>query len=368
MIPELNGDFLQWLRGFYYVAKTGSVRRAAELMHRNPSTISYQLRSLETELNTVLFDRYKKSLQITPEGKKLLGTQLKGVSALLDRLAVECRSEICCDEEKQKELFERVADEVGLIKIEEERYCRHPLVYLMEAADDICYQIMDIEDANQKQWLTLDKLKYYINKDENISLDIKNKLMQNTQTTSGNNNYSKKEWVSFRTTLLSHLMEVATNNFVEKLGDIVRGEYNNELIEDNDGVAKLLKYITREYILSNREITSLEITGEAVISGILNAYIKYFFHTNKDFRDRGKSLISRSIFMTILHEHKEAYHDDSYFVQKYGNYQSIEKLYKNFDVADFTVEERFRLIRDFIACMTDKFALNHIRKLNGQKI
>ena len=73
MIPELNGDFLQWLRGFYYVAKTGSVRRAAELMHRNPSTISYQLRSLETELNTVLFDRYKKSLQITPEGKKLLG-------------------------------------------------------------------------------------------------------------------------------------------------------------------------------------------------------------------------------------------------------------------------------------------------------
>lgn len=73
MIPELNGDFLQWLRGFYYVAKTGSVRAAAELMHRNPSTISYQIRSLENELNTVLFDRYKKRLQITPEGKKLLG-------------------------------------------------------------------------------------------------------------------------------------------------------------------------------------------------------------------------------------------------------------------------------------------------------
>ena len=73
VIPELSGDFLQWLRGFYYVSKTGSVRRAAELMHRNPSTISYQLRSLEEELNTVLFDRYKKSLQITPEGKKLLG-------------------------------------------------------------------------------------------------------------------------------------------------------------------------------------------------------------------------------------------------------------------------------------------------------
>ena len=72
MIPELNGDFLQWLRGFYYVAKTGSVRAASELMHRNPSTISYQIRSLEEELHTVLFDRYKKRLQITPEGQKLL--------------------------------------------------------------------------------------------------------------------------------------------------------------------------------------------------------------------------------------------------------------------------------------------------------
>ncbi len=72
MLEELNGDFLQWLRGFYYVAKTGSLRKAAELMRRNPSTISYQLRSLEEELGTVLFDRHKKTLRITPEGKNLL--------------------------------------------------------------------------------------------------------------------------------------------------------------------------------------------------------------------------------------------------------------------------------------------------------
>lgn len=72
MIEELNGDFLQWLRGFYYVAQTGSVRKAAEIMRRNPSTISYQLKSLEDELGTILFDRFKKTLRITSEGKKLL--------------------------------------------------------------------------------------------------------------------------------------------------------------------------------------------------------------------------------------------------------------------------------------------------------
>ncbi len=82
MIDELNGDFLQWLRGFYWVARTGSVRRAAERMHRNPSTISYQLRSLEQELNTVLFDRYKKSLRIAPEGSKLLDWTITTFEAL----------------------------------------------------------------------------------------------------------------------------------------------------------------------------------------------------------------------------------------------------------------------------------------------
>lgn len=73
MIEELNGDFLQWLRGFYFVARTGSVRKAAEQMHRNPSTVSYQLRCLEEQLQTVLFDRHKKTLRITREGKELLG-------------------------------------------------------------------------------------------------------------------------------------------------------------------------------------------------------------------------------------------------------------------------------------------------------
>lgn len=73
MLEELNGDFLQWLRGFYHVARSGSVRKAAQLMNRNPSTISYQIKCLEEELNVILFDRIKRSLRITEEGKKLLG-------------------------------------------------------------------------------------------------------------------------------------------------------------------------------------------------------------------------------------------------------------------------------------------------------
>ena len=49
----------------------------------------------------------------------------------------------------EKETFERIAGELGMLKLEEERYCRHPLVYMVEAADDICYQVMDIEDGHK---------------------------------------------------------------------------------------------------------------------------------------------------------------------------------------------------------------------------
>lgn len=268
----------------------------------------------------------------------------------------------------EREILNQIAKECGTGS-KDGSFFRHPLSYLMEAASSICYLIMDIEDANQKQWITLKEIKDYIQNAPLISEETKKALLKNTTITSGKNNYYKKEWVSFRTTLLSHLMGVATHNFVTNLENILNGTYNEELIEDGDGVAKSLNKLSRDIILSNREIISLEITGEAVISGILDAYIKYFFHTNKAFRNRGKALISRSIFMTVLHEHQEKYKDDEDFKMKYGEYQdSIEELYKEFDVADFTVEERFRLIRDFIAGMTDKFALNHIQKLNGQKI
>ena len=49
----------------------------------------------------------------------------------------------------EQEHFEKIATELGLIKLGEGRYCRHPLVYLVEAADDICYQVMDIEDGHK---------------------------------------------------------------------------------------------------------------------------------------------------------------------------------------------------------------------------
>jgi len=71
MIKEMGGDYLQWLRGFYQVAKTGSFSMAGRVIGRNQPTISHQIKCLENEYGVTLFDRSRERMELTPEGKIL---------------------------------------------------------------------------------------------------------------------------------------------------------------------------------------------------------------------------------------------------------------------------------------------------------
>ena len=109
--------------------------------------------------------------------------------------------------------------------------------------------------------------------------------------------------------------------------------------------------------MCQREIISLELAGQATINGLLDSYLKILFSEHKNVRNRGKEMISQSILATVVHEH---------FANLNQSFD-IANL-KEFDVMELTMEEKFRLLRDFISGMTDKFALNHNKKLSGQQI
>jgi DNA-binding transcriptional LysR family regulator len=72
VIDEITGDFLQWLRGFYFVAKKGSITEAAFMMRREQPTITHQIKCLEKEFGVILFDRSSGKMKLTPEGKVLI--------------------------------------------------------------------------------------------------------------------------------------------------------------------------------------------------------------------------------------------------------------------------------------------------------
>ncbi len=68
---DFSGDFLQWLKGFYYIVQTGSFSRAGEQVNRKQSSITYQLKKLEESLGVTLLLRKTSPIQLTKEGEKL---------------------------------------------------------------------------------------------------------------------------------------------------------------------------------------------------------------------------------------------------------------------------------------------------------
>jgi dGTPase len=220
---------------------------------------------------------------------------------------------------------------------------------------------MDMEDGIKKKWLSVNKVISAIQQHDDISEDVKKRILDCKEAVLNGSTQKKKTWIAVRTALLNHLMAVATQNFVNNLDKIERGDYHKELIEDNDNVYVVLKAFSKD-ILKQRDIVSLEITGESVIRGLLDAYLKYMFHKDKGYRNRIKRLLSESIFKTVLHEHLQS------STQSTVKADEVDQAYVDFDVKDFSAEERFRLMRDYVACMTDKFALNQYQKLCGNKL
>ena len=72
MIKEFGGDYIQWLRGFYYVAQTGTVSAAARVLRLRQPTVSHQIKSLEEHYGVTLFDRSQGKMVLTPEGQNML--------------------------------------------------------------------------------------------------------------------------------------------------------------------------------------------------------------------------------------------------------------------------------------------------------
>lgn len=101
MIERLGGDFVQWLRGFYYTAELGGVSAAARRMGLCQPAVSHQLQALEKELGVCLFRRGAKTMTLTEEGRQLLERSIR----LFDTLR-EIKSEVgrAGDEDLQGEI------------------------------------------------------------------------------------------------------------------------------------------------------------------------------------------------------------------------------------------------------------------------
>lgn len=234
---------------------------------------------------------------------------------------------------------------------------RHPLSFLVEAADTICYRVMDIEDSIYLHWnITEDLIKYADNHlNGKTFFDI---LQIDKEKFNGLNDNHK--FVNIRVKVINYLVKLASNNFIKNLEAIENGDYSNELLDDDPyKIEKVLKAFFIDQIVCRPEVEKAELTGKAVLSGLFDILSKLLSHSDRSFRNRLKSSLSKSVLKTMIHV-KE--HSDVEYLKF-----SPETI-KNFDFETLDETEKYTILRDYISGMTDWYAVELYQQLSGYRL
>ncbi|MCX2762390.1 dGTP triphosphohydrolase [Aquimarina muelleri] len=229
--------------------------------------------------------------------------------------------------------FKEVAEEVGLLsyKIDNEyTYSRHPLTFLIEAADDICYTIIDFEDGINLGWI-----------EEEYALEYLIKLVKNSINTSKYNNLvTTADRLSYlRSLAINTLIQEAASVFIENEEQILSGTFDIALIDKSKYQAQIndIIKISIDKIYQSKEVTEKEIAGYEILATLLDRYCVATDNFNQDISSNYDKLILRA---------------------EGGNFD-----YKNEDV--YT---RLIGICNYVASLTDGNALMKFQKIRGLQI
>ncbi|HCW06788.1 MAG TPA: deoxyguanosinetriphosphate triphosphohydrolase [Cytophagales bacterium] len=233
--------------------------------------------------------------------------------------------------ESEKENFSLVADQLGLLKIQENVWCRHPLTYLVEAADDICYGIIDLEDGCRLGLIS-----------EKETVELMASILKEQ---------FKKEKVDqlvglteklgvLRALTINKLVDECTALFLKEEKNILSGKFDQALtdvIPSQEGLREISK-ISIEKIYRARTVVEIEASGHAVLPHLLSEFITAAQAVATKDASRKynnlKLLLPEEIRWDISHDSQNVY-------------------------------AMLRLVVDFISGLTDRHALSLYRKITG---
>ncbi len=224
----------------------------------------------------------------------------------------------------------RIADELGILRLSDDDsiFARHPLVYIMEAADDICYQIMDIEDAHKLKILSTSEV-----------IELLTSYFGNDQQEHIHNTLAKvsdpNEKVAYlRSKVIGALVNACAKVFVDNEERILRGEMSESLIEL---VPPLLRCgyekcsaTAWDKIYRAADVVDIELAGNKIITYLMQRLLDAVLHPEK------------TASQLLLYKVPQQYNTRAESL--YGKIQSV---------------------LDHVSAMTDVYALDLFRKLNG---
>lgn len=242
----------------------------------------------------------------------------------------------------EKDLIKDIANELGM-KMELDAplsYSRHPFVYLLEAADDICYRIIDFEDGHRLKLITDDEIKgnfmnviTCINRSDDHIDEI-----EATCKSIGDSN----EQISYlRSRVINTLTHTAADVFIKNLNAILDGTFNNtlvDLIEETCDALVNIADISKKKLYNHHSVVELELAGYNVMYELLEAIIPASVKSEND----------------RIHREKKAL---KLIPPQFGNFTDTESVY-----------DKIMAVLDFVSGMTDLYATELYRKIKGIEI
>lgn len=226
--------------------------------------------------------------------------------------------------------FVKVAEKLGLIEESSDHggwFRRHPLVYLVEAADDICYEIVDLEDAFTSGDLDENTVIEALKPISNPNKDISDK--------------SHSEQIAYlRATAIGKAISSCVKSFKENYEDIMQGQFNNSLVKASDLASAFedISGLASKRIFTARRKTELEVSGRSVLRRVMSNLIPVY-----------EELSAKGWDAQRLSPHN---------IQILGALEIDLKSIK-------TNAEALHSMSDFVSGMTDRYAVKVSKQLSG---
>lgn len=233
--------------------------------------------------------------------------------------------------ESEDEIYRRVAHWLGIPEKEPGLFARHPLVYMMEAADDICYQIMDIEDAHKLRILSTPEVTELL---LGFFGDTQRARLENGMKRLDDPN---EKIAYLRSVVIGALVSDSARVFLQNEDMILQGEFQGQLL--NHIAPELQAAYTRcsdtawKRIYCAREVVDIEIAGNRIITYLMNALVEAVMHPERN---------ASRLLLNIIP----------------GQY----------DTRNESPYTRLQSVLDHVSGMTDVYALDLYRKLNGHSL
>lgn len=235
----------------------------------------------------------------------------------------------------ERDCFKRIADHLGILRLPSEgeslRFARHPLVYIVEAADDICYEIMDIEDAHKLKILSTDTVISLL-----LAFFSDERRASITERMSHVDDPNEKI-AYLRSCAIGALVNCCRSAFLDNEGSILDGTFQGSLLSHVDTIEgaayRACTEMSWQRIYCAPDVVDIELAGNKIVTFLLEKLIHAVCNPELNY--------SRLL---------------------------LSKVPRQYDVNAPDLFGKVQAVLDHVSAMTDVYALDLYRKLNGMSL